>query len=152
MGKSKEHMPKELEKKCHVAIHSATVAAGAAGAIPLPMSDALPITAAQITMIISLGKIFGVSLSQSAAKSIAGVAVTQQAGRMIFSNVLKAIPGVNATIGSVVGAGTAVALTETMGWLVADDFFRMASGREPQDIIDAAAGLQGAFDGFRMPK
>ena len=76
MGKSKVHMPKELEKKCHIAIHSATTAAAAAGAIPIPMSDAIPITAAQAAMIISLGKIFGISLSQSSAKTIASVVVT----------------------------------------------------------------------------
>lgn len=151
MSKSKVHMPKDLENKCHAAIHSAAVASGAAGAIPLPMSDALPITAAQITMIIALGKIFGVTLTGAAAKAIAGVAVTQHAGRMIFSNVLKAIPGANVTIGSVVGASTAVALTEALGWLVADDFFRMANGQEPKDIVDAAADLQGAFNGIRMP-
>ena len=58
MGKSKVHMPKELEKKCHIAIHSATTAAAAAGAIPIPMSDAIPITAAQVAMIISLGKVW----------------------------------------------------------------------------------------------
>lgn len=81
MSKSKVRMPKELEKKCHIAIHTATTAAAAAGAIPIPMSDAIPITAAQIAMIISLGKIFDVVLSQSAAKSIAGVTITQQAGR-----------------------------------------------------------------------
>ena len=80
MGKSKVHMPKELEKKCHIAIHSATTAAAAAGAIPIPMSDAIPITAAQAAMIISLGKIFGISLSQSSAKTIASVVVTQHAG------------------------------------------------------------------------
>ena len=57
MNKSKVRMPKELEKKCHIAIHTATTAAAAAGAIPIPMSDAIPITAAQIAMIISLGKI-----------------------------------------------------------------------------------------------
>lgn len=152
MSKSKVHMPKSLEKKCHAAIHSAATAAGAAGAIPLPMADAVPITAAQITMIVALGKVFGVSLSRSAAKSIAGVAVTQHAGRTIFSNILKAIPGANATIGSVVGASTAVALTEALGWLVADDFFRMANGEEPQDIVDAAADIQGSFSGLRMPE
>lgn len=151
MSKSKVHMPKNLEKKCHTAIHSAATAAGAAGAIPIPMSDAVPITATQITMIIALGKVFGVSLSGSVAKSIAGVAVTQHAGRAIASNILKAIPGVNATIGSIVGASTAVALTETLGWLVADDFFRMANGEEPQDIVDAAADIKGSFSGFRMP-
>ena len=52
MSKSKVHMPKELERKCHRAIHSATVAAAAAGAIPIPMSDAVPITAAQIAMLL----------------------------------------------------------------------------------------------------
>ena len=29
MRKSKVHMPKELEKKCHIAIHSATAASAA---------------------------------------------------------------------------------------------------------------------------
>ena len=52
MSKSKVHMPKEVERKCHIAIHTATTAAAAAGGIPIPMSDAVPITAAQIAMII----------------------------------------------------------------------------------------------------
>lgn len=76
--KSKTHMPKELGKKCRVAIHSATTAAAAAGAIPIPMSDAVPITAAQIAMIVALGKVFDINLTQAAAKSIASVTVTQQ--------------------------------------------------------------------------
>lgn len=59
-------MPREIEKKCKVVIHSASLAATAAGAIPIPMSDAIPITAAQIGMIIKLGDVFELSLSQSA--------------------------------------------------------------------------------------
>lgn len=82
MGKSKAHMPKELEKKCHVAIHTAT----AAGALPIPMSDAVPITAAQIAMIVALGRAFGIILSESAAKSLVSVGLTQQAGRAVASN------------------------------------------------------------------
>lgn len=76
MGKSKVHMPKELEKKCHVAIHSASAAAAAAGAIPIPLSDTIPISAAQIGMIVAIGKVFGVTLSQATAKSIVGVGIT----------------------------------------------------------------------------
>ena len=86
MGKSKAHMPKELEKKCHVAIHSASAAAAAAGAIPIPLSDTIPISAAQIGMIVAIGKVFGVTLSQATAKSIVGVGITQSAGRFIFTN------------------------------------------------------------------
>ena len=41
------------------------------------MSDAIPITAAQIGMIIKIGDLFDISLSEAAAKSIAGVALTQ---------------------------------------------------------------------------
>ena len=143
MGKSKVHMPKELEKKCHIAIHSATTAAAAAGAIP--------ITAAQVAMIISLGKVFGISLSQSAAKSIASVVVTQQAGHAIFANILKCIPG-GGVAGAVVGATTAATLTEALGWIVADDFYRMSNGEEPENIVETAKDLKQVFEGLRMPE
>lgn len=150
MSKSKVHMPKELEKKCRVAIHSAATASAAAGAIPIPMSDAIPITAAQIAMIVALGKVFDVAISQSAAKSIVGVGVTQQAGRAVASNLLKMIPGAGSVIGGAIGASTAVALTEALGWIIADDFFRMSKGEEPENIVEAAGDLKSAFEGLRF--
>lgn len=150
MGKSKVHMPKELEKKCHVAIHSATAAAAAAGAVPIPMSDAVPITAAQIGMIVALGKAFDITLSDAAAKSIASVGLAQQAGRAIASNVLKMIPGVGTIAGGIVGASTAAVLTETLGWIIADDFYRLSKGEDPENIIENADQLKNAFDGLRM--
>ena len=52
MSKSKVNMPKELKRKCNIIIHSATGASAVAGLIPIPMSDAIPITVAQIGMII----------------------------------------------------------------------------------------------------
>lgn len=45
MNKSKVNMPKELKRKCNIIIHSATGASAVAGLIPIPMSDAIPITA-----------------------------------------------------------------------------------------------------------
>lgn len=93
MSKSKVNMPKELKRKCNIIIHSATGASAVAGLIPIPMSDAIPITAAQIGMIIKIGDLFDISLSEAAAKSIAGVALTQQAGRSVASGLLKMIPG-----------------------------------------------------------
>lgn len=140
MSKSKVRMPKELEKKCHIAIHTATTAAAAAGAIPIP------ITAAQIAMIISLGKIFDVVLSQSAAKSIVSVTITQQAGRALYANILKTIP----VAGSVIGATTAAMITEALGWIVADDFYRMSQGEEPENIVETAGELRQVFDGLRV--
>lgn len=152
MAKSKVHMPRDLNKKCHIAIHSATLAAAAAGGIPIPMSDAIPITAAQIGMVVALGKIFDVTLSEAAAKSVVGVALTQQAGRAIFANILKAVPGAGQVAGIVVGAATAASLTEALGWIVADDFFRMSNGDDPENIVENVAELKEAFAGFRTHK
>ncbi|MCI9428395.1 MAG: GTP-binding protein [Eubacterium sp.] len=152
MRKSKVHMPKELEKKCHIAIHSATAASAAAGAIPIPMSDAIPITAAQIGMVIALGKAFDITLSEAAAKSIMGVGLAQQAGRTVASGVLKMIPGVGTIVGGIVGASTAAALTEALGWIIADDFYRISQGNEPENIVEAAGELKDAFSGLRFSK
>lgn len=152
MKKSKVHMPKELEKKCHAAIHIATTASAAAGAIPIPMSDAIPITAAQIGMIISLGKAFDITLSEAAAKSIMGVTLAQQAGRTVASGIIKMIPGVGTIVGGIVGASTAAALTEALGWIIADDFYRMSQGKDPENIVETAGELKGAFENLRFPK
>ena len=152
MSKSKVRMPKSLEKKCHIAIHSATTAAAAAGAIPLTMSDAIPITVAQITMIISLGKIFDIKLSDSTAKSIASVGLTQVAGRFIVANTLKAIPGPTQLVGSFVSATTAATITEALGWSVADDFYRMSKGEEAENLVEIVKDLKDVFTGLRLFK
>lgn len=152
MSKSKVHMPKDLQKKCHAAIHSAATASAAAGAIPIPMSDAIPITATQIGMIVALGKVFDITLSQSAAKSLVGVGVTQQAGRAIVTNILKMIPGAGTVVGGVIGASTAAALTEALGWVIADDFYRMSQGEEPEDIVGNTNMLKEAFQNVRFKK
>lgn len=152
MRKSEVEMPKDIKKRCHKTIHSASSAAAAAGAIPIPVSDALPITAAQIAMVISLGKVFGMTLSKSTADLVTKLVITQQAGRAIAANILKAIPGAGTVAGCVIGGSTAAALTEALGWLVADDFYRMANGEEAKNIIGTADELKGAFDGLRMSK
>lgn len=134
MKESKTQMPWSLEKNCHAIIHSASAAAAAAGAIPLPVADAIPISAAQITMIIALGKNFGLTIGRSTAESIAGVGLAVHVGRFIFANGMKILPG----IGSIVGATTAAAITEALGWLVADDFYRISVGEKPDKIPQAA--------------
>ena len=148
MSKSKVNMPKELKRKCNIIIHSATGASAVAGLIPIPMSDAIP----QIGMIIKIGDLFDISLSEAAAKSIAGVALTQQAGRSVASGLLKMIPGVGTLIGGIISRSTAAALTEFLGWVVADDFFRMSQGEDPENIVEVASELKGSFQDVRFKK
>ena len=58
--------------KCHGIIHSVSAAAGGVGAglAQIPTSDTYIITPAQIGMIISLGKVFDMDITNSGAKSI----------------------------------------------------------------------------------
>ena len=54
---AKELMTKDQIRKCNVAIHTAAIASGVIGWLPIVVVDAVPITAAQVTMVIALGKL-----------------------------------------------------------------------------------------------
>lgn len=145
MKNKKTDMPYDSEIDCHAVIHSAAVATGALGAIPIPVADALPISAVQIAMIISLGKVFGLPVSRAVAEQIAGVGLAVTGGRFIASNIIKAIPLAGQIAGPIVGAATAVSITEALGWLAADDFYRISVGEKPEKIGKAAKDLAGFF-------
>lgn len=111
-------MTQEQITKCNIAIHTASAASAAAGIIPIPVADAVPISAAQITMVIALGKVFDQSLTEGAAKGIIGAAASTFVGR----NLVKLIP----IAGWVVSAAVAAGVTEAIGWTVAIDFAKQA--------------------------
>jgi uncharacterized protein (DUF697 family) len=145
MSKSKTNMPYDIKEKCRMAIHTATAASAVAGAIPIPMSDTIPITGAQVAMLVSLGKVFDLTISESVARSILSVTLTQQAGRAIATNVLKCIPGVGTIVGGVISAATAATLTEALGWMIADDFYRASIGEKTENIGSAIENLKVLF-------
>lgn len=99
--------------QCNAAIHTASVAAGASGAIPIPVADAIPISAAQVTMVFALGKIFDQEITSSAAKGAIAAAASTFVGR----NLIKLIP----IAGWIVSAGVAAGVTEAIGWTIAVD-------------------------------
>lgn len=114
-------MNKEQLTKCNVAIHTASVASAAAGAIPIPVADAIPITTAQITMVMALGKIFDANVTESIAKSIVSAAASTFVGRSL----VKMIPIFGWGISATVAAG----VTEAIGWTVAVDFAQKAKDK-----------------------
>lgn len=105
-------------EKCNIAIHGASIACGAAGAIPLPVADAIPITGTQVGMVIALGKIFNQQISESAAKGLIGAAASTLVGRSL----VKLIP----VAGWIASAGVAAGVTEAIGWSIAVDFANAA--------------------------
>lgn len=100
--------------KCNLAIHGAATASGAAGAIPIPVADAVPITATQVAMVLGLGKIFEQEITESVAKGLIGAAASTFAGRSL----VKLIP----VAGWVISAAVAAGITEAIGWTIAVDF------------------------------
>ncbi len=106
--------------QCHAIIHTATAACAAVGGgmAQLPMADAVPITAAQVTMVISLGKVFDKALSESAAKAIMAGVSGAAIGRLVSQTLVGWIP----VIGNAINAATAASITEFLGWKVAEKF------------------------------
>lgn len=111
-------MNQSQKSMCSKIIHTATVACGAAGAIPIPVADAIPITATQITMVIALGKVFEIKLTETAAKAVLTAVAAPLVGRTVASSILKFIPGP----GWLASAALAAGITETIGWIIANDF------------------------------
>lgn len=107
-------LTKEQNVKCHGIIHGAMAAAAGVGAglAQIPLSDNLIITPIQIGMIISLGAVIEIHLSNSAAAAILTTAATGAIGRGLSQVLLGWIPGV----GNTVNASTAAAITEAAGW------------------------------------
>lgn len=113
-------MTEKQRKKCHAIIHTASLAAGgvATGLAQLPGSDNAIITPIQITMTISLGAVFGKSLSKSTAAATLATATASMAGRAISQFLVGWIP----VIGNAINASTAAGITEVIGWAIANDF------------------------------
>lgn len=105
---------------CNGIIHSASVTAAAVGGglAQLPTSDNVIITPIQLTMAVALGKVFGITLDQSAAKAAVASAAAATVGRTASQVMLGWFPGV----GNLVNATTAAAITEAIGWIMASEF------------------------------
>ena len=114
-------LPPEQKKKCQKIIHTASVAAGGAGTglSQIPLADTAVITPIQITMIISLAAVFGIRLTEGAAKGVLASASTSFVGRGVSQVLVGWIP----FIGNAINTATAAGLTEAVGWMAASHFF-----------------------------
>lgn len=111
---------------CHAAIHAAAAGSAAMAFIPIPMADAIPITAAQVSMVVALGMIFDNQMTKSDAQVLLATALAPLAGRALAKNALIFVPGV----GWAVNGGIAAAITECLGWSVAGEFATKLKNRQ----------------------
>jgi len=122
---SAQHVDLEKKKKrAGTIIHTTAVAAGAAGAIPIPFSDAAIITPIQYGMVAGLAVNYGI-LSKDVTALVGGPIITEIVGTLTASSLITLIPG----IGSVIQAGVAFALTEALGHIVDNYLIKCAEAK-----------------------
>ena len=121
-GKVKKvDIPPDMEKKCHAIIHGASVACGGVGTglAQIPASDNAVIVPIQSAMIVSLGTVFGLHITESVVKSIIASASATVAGRTASQFLVGWIP----VIGNAINTATAAGVTEAIGWLAVRNFY-----------------------------
>ena len=108
------------KRKCHAIIHAAAGSAAAIGGglANIPGSDAPALLAIQMTMIISLGKVFEVSVAESMAKQMIAEFLGCTVGKTVANILTGWLPG----IANAVNATTAAGITEVIGWAAAKEF------------------------------
>ena len=121
-------MTNEQRIKCNLIIHStATATAGVgAGLAQIPGSDNAVIVPLQIAMIISLGAVLGIKISESVATSTLATATATFVGRAISQYIGGWFP----IVGNIVNASTAAFITETIGLAAAASFDRNSMTRK----------------------
>ena len=109
------------KKKCNAIIHPAAAAAGGVGTglAQIPLADNAIITPIQIAMITSLGAVFGIRVTEGAAKGILVGAAASLVGRGVVQVLVGWIPGV----GNAINTATAAGITEAIGWMAVAHFF-----------------------------
>lgn len=117
----KTDIPEDMKNKCHGIIHGASVACGGVGTglAQIPASDNAVIVPIQIGMIVGLGAIFELNITEATAKSIIASAGASIAGRTVSQFLVGWIPG----IGNVINTATAAGITEAIGWLAVTNFY-----------------------------
>ncbi|HEY3771038.1 MAG TPA: hypothetical protein VGN44_20365 [Candidatus Angelobacter sp.] len=120
-------MSLSVQEKVHGVIHTAAASTAAVGAglAQLPVADAIPITAIQVSMISAIALIHGRSISEATATSLLGTFAATVGGRTISQLLVGWIPG----IGNMINASTAAGITEAVGW-AANKYFENL-GHEP---------------------
>lgn len=140
-GKIKKiDIPKDMMDKCNGIIHGASVACGGVGTglAQIPVSDNAVIVPIQIGMIVGLGAVFDLNITEAGAKSIIASAGASIAGRAVSQFLVGWIPG----IGNAINTATAAGLTEAIGWIAVKNFY-------DRWIQDKNKGrLEGMKDGY----
>ena len=121
-------------------IAASAAAAAAACAVPIPFADSAMLVPIEIGMLAGISKVFGLKLSKgflgTLVASMLGTSAATVAGKTIFTNIMKCIPGAGSVIGGAVSAATSSALSTTLGELYVGSLtavFNATKGEPPKE-------------------
>lgn len=115
---------KELKDKNRIAnnwIISAGAAATSVGALPVPGSDFVPLVGIQVSLILKLSNLYDKPISKANAKELIIATIVGNAGKAVFRQVVKFIPGAGSIVGASVAGGTTVALGHAIKYIYEHD-------------------------------
>ncbi|MDW0112020.1 50S ribosome-binding GTPase [Sporosarcina saromensis] len=95
-------------------ILGAGASAATIGAVPIPGSDFVPLTALQVSLMLKLSTLYGKPISKDNAKELIIATIVGNIGKTVFRQVIKIVPGA----GMVAGASVAGAMTIALGQAV----------------------------------
>ena len=135
---SKYSLSASEQKMCHGIIHTASVSSGTVGAglAQLPLADNAVITPIQVGMIVSLGKVFDQEITKTVAKGLLTGFIANFVGRGVAQAAWGWVPG----IGNASNAITAAAITESIGWLCVDHFYKEKYLRGKEIVKETGTG------------
>ena len=109
----------EKMRHAQTVVATATTAAIAEGAAPIPLADCAVLIPTQVTMIASITAIFGLDVSKSIImgfiSSTIGASGATVLGKTVVSNILKLIPGAGSAFGGAISGATAGLITTALG-------------------------------------
>src|SRR5699024_153581 len=115
---------KELKNKNRIAnnwILSAVAAGTSVGALPVPGSDFVPLVGIQVSLILKLSSLYDQPISKANAKELVIATVVGNAGKAVFRQVVKFVPGAGSIVGASVAGGTTVALGHAIKYIYEQD-------------------------------
>src|SRR5215471_9195281 len=86
------------------AIGVAVTAAGAAGATPIPFSDAVILVPIQLSMMARISHIYDIKVDKATTAALAATAAATAGGRSLATGLIKLVPGVGAVVGGAIAA------------------------------------------------
>ena len=107
-------LTREKDRIVDLWIKGAAAAAFAIGALPIPGSDTVPLTALQVGLTMKISVAYGIEITREAVLPLMTEMAAGRIGKMVFRTLLKAVGWLGGPVGEFVTAGIAGVLAASM--------------------------------------